>query len=179
MLVNLSAMRLQLLDVLGYLLFTMCVLQLAVTDCCDGVCWNMLYFSVRPAAERGLSRCSRWKALEDRPTFPGIPRIPVPNYDIHGAEAQHPPLPPQHQLQTHTWWTLARTHKHVHTFRLASASIITDERQKVMGDGGRRGADVPQHDLKLTEQTLLFAFRGCGNYCPVPRGLSDQLKGKF
>lgn len=34
MLVNLSAMRLQLQDVLGYLLFTMCVLQLGVIDCC-------------------------------------------------------------------------------------------------------------------------------------------------
>lgn len=44
MLVNLSAMRLQLQDVLGYLLFTTCVLQLAVTDCCDGVLEHAVFF---------------------------------------------------------------------------------------------------------------------------------------
>ena len=112
----------------------MCVVQLAVIDCCDGVCWNMLYFSVR------LGRCSRWKALYDRPTFPKIPRIPAPNYDICGAEAQHTPPPPpspQHPLQTHTCvnTSMHTTHAHIPITALPASSQTRDS--KWWRNGGR------------------------------------------
>lgn len=113
---------------MGYLLFTMCVLQLGVIDCCDGVCWNMLYFSVRPAGEgAGLQQIKKpSRTVQPSQEFPEFQFLIMTSAE---QRPNHPHPPTPHHPNTHYKHTLAAgTHSNY-----PSTTIITDKRRKVTG----------------------------------------------